>query len=201
MDERIAERWRGHVPGPMGAEYRCGVLVPLVSTGDGPSLVYEVRARTLRRQPGEVCFPGGRLERGETPVQGALREAREELGIPPGSVEVVGEMDFIVHQSGFVLYPVIGLVEGWTPETARLNGDEVERIFTVPLAVLAANPPQVWRCPLVPQIPSGFPTGQVGIGRDYPWRGGWMEVPVYPCTRPAIWGLTARITQKLVEGP
>ena len=56
-------------PGLMDATGRYAVLVPLAQGPKGPSLLYEVRAKTLRRQPGEVCFPGGRLEKGERPEQ------------------------------------------------------------------------------------------------------------------------------------
>ena len=65
-------------PGLMDATGRYAVLVPLAQGPKGPSLLYEVRAKTLRRQPGEVCFPGGRLEKGERPEQCALRELEEE---------------------------------------------------------------------------------------------------------------------------
>jgi len=82
-------------PGLMDATGRYAVLVPMVEGEEGLSLLYEVRAHTLRRQPGEVCFPGGRLEPGEDAVSCALRETWEELGIPRPAVEVVAELDWL----------------------------------------------------------------------------------------------------------
>ena len=95
----------------MGAEY--AVLVPLVEGEEGLELLFEVRAATLSRQPGEVCFPGGRMERGETPAACALRESWEELAIPPARVELLAELDWVVHQSGF--FAPSGAGGWWTP--------------------------------------------------------------------------------------
>ena len=103
-------RWTGHVPKPMGNGGSFAVLVPLVRQKTGLSLLFEVRASSLHQQPGEVCFPGGRMEAGETPVQCALRETEEELGLSPEQVRVIGPMDFLVHQSGFLLYTVLAEV-------------------------------------------------------------------------------------------
>ena len=192
------ERWRGHVPGLMGARAAYAVLAPVVcEPGKEPALLFEVRAGALRRQPGEVCFPGGKIEPGETPVQCALREAWEELGIPPSAVEVVGQTDFIAHQSGFLMYPVLGRVAGRGPECERKNAAEVAESFLVPVSFFEENPPEVWRYPLEPRIPEDFPYERVGISRDYPWRGGRADVPIYEYGGHVIWGLTARIVRHL----
>ena len=81
LAEALRRRYAGRAPGLLGAERACAVLCPLVETPEGPSLLYEVRAASLR-QGGEVCFPGGWMEAGEGPVQCALRETWEELSIP-----------------------------------------------------------------------------------------------------------------------
>ncbi len=70
-------------PGLMDATGKYAVLVPLVEGEEGPALLYEVRAGSLRRQPGEVCFPGGKMEAAEYPEECALRETWEELGHSP----------------------------------------------------------------------------------------------------------------------
>ena len=80
--EKLKRSLLERTPGLMDATGQYSVLVPLVEGEGGLSLLYEVRAGSLRRQPGEVCFPGGRLEGAESPEECALRETWEELGIP-----------------------------------------------------------------------------------------------------------------------
>ena len=107
--ERLRRRYGGHTPGLLGAERSYAVLAPLVEIQSGPRLLFETRAAALR-QGGEVCFPGGRMEPGETPEDCALRETEEELSIPRGEVELLGPSDFICNQRGFLLRPVVGVV-------------------------------------------------------------------------------------------
>jgi len=114
-----------HTPGLLDGRRSYAVLVPLVEREDGIHVLYEVRALTLRRQPGEVCFPGGHIEAGETPEQCALRETFEELGIPEGEVQVLGRLDFIAHRANFIMYPVLGLISGATADRMRLCEAEV----------------------------------------------------------------------------
>ena len=109
--DRLERCLQERAPGMMDATGRYAVLVPLVQGEDGLSLLYEVRARSMKRQPGEVCFPGGRMERGETAQECALRETQEELGIPASAIRVLGQLDFLAHRANFIMYPVLALVE------------------------------------------------------------------------------------------
>ena len=143
--EEFKARWAGHVPRLQGLTGEYAVLVPLVERPEGLCLLYEVRAGSLDRQPGEVCFPGGRMEPGEDPAACALRETWEELGIPPGRVEVVAQLDFLTHQGGFAMYPVLGVVD---PSVPVVPGPaEVAEAFYVPVDWLRAN----------------FPVGETGL--------------------------------------
>lgn len=195
--EEFRSRWTGHVPGIQDMKARYGVLVPLVERPEGLCLLYEVRADTLGRQPGEVCFPGGRVEAGESPSDCALRETWEELGIPQSAVELIAPLDLLTHQGGFVMYPFLGVVD---PAAAVCPSPaEVKEVFTVPVDWLLAHPPTVYSYDLVPQVGEDFPYERVGFPRGYRWRGGKVTVPIYDWPDHPIWGLTGRITRRLLE--
>ena len=192
----IARRLAGRVPRVQDLTAEYAVLVPLVEGAEGLSLLFEVRAATLRRQPGEVCFPGGRMERGETPVACALRETGEELGVPAGAVEVIAPLDWVGHQAGFLMYPILGRLPAEALAGARLSREEVAEIFTVPLDFFLRTPPEVYHYELTPAA-GDFPVERIGFPGGYPWRGGTVEVPVYRWRGRVIWGLTGRVVRGL----
>lgn len=195
--QEFREKWAGHVPGIQDMKASYGVLVPLVERPEGLCLLYEVRADTLGRQPGEVCFPCGRVEAGETPSDCALRETWEELGIPQAAVELIAPLDLLTHQGGFVIHPFLGVVD---PAAAVCPSPaEVKEVFTVPVNWLLAHPPAVYSYDLVPQVGEDFPYERVGFPRGYRWRGGKVTVPIYDWPDHPIWGLTGRITRRLLE--
>ena len=180
--EKLEGTLKGRVPGLMDARRSYAVLVPLVEREGELHLLYEVRAKTLRRQPGEVCFPGGLMEPGETPEECALRETWEELAIPPDGVKLLGRLDFIAHRAGMVPSPA-----------------EVEEVFFVPLSHLLNTAPIEYEYQLIPTPAENFPYELIGIPRNYKWQYGMENVPVYPWQGRAIWGLTGRITRNLVQ--
>ena len=187
-------------PGLMDARRSYAVLVPLVEREGGYDVLYEVRARTLRRQPGEVCFPGGRMEEGESPEECALRETWEELGIPRERIRLLGRLDFIAHRANFIMWPVVGVVDrkAFFPRL-HPNPAEVEEFFLVPLSHLLETEPIEYTYELIPAPAENFPYELIGIPRDYQWQHGMENVPVYPWQGRAIWGLTGRITRNLVQ--
>lgn len=112
------------------------VLCAVFDDADGQAhVVLTRRSARMRSHTGEVSLPGGRLEPGESPVMAALREADEEVGIDPGSVEVVGRLSPVsTRRNPSAITPFVGILAA--PPVLRPNLDEVERAFTVPLAEL-----------------------------------------------------------------
>ncbi|CAN5670047.1 CoA pyrophosphatase [soil metagenome] len=158
---------RIQVPGARAA----AVLVPVVGQPE-PTLVLTLRTETLSSHRGQVSFPGGSLDApDEPPETAALREAREELGLDPAMVRVLGELDSIeTFVSGYVVTPIVGWIERAPP--LRPNPAEVARVLHVPVARLTQ---EIHRGP-------GFSHD----GRTYPTEA-WVHAG------DVIWGVTARI--------
>ncbi len=115
------------------------VLIPIVDRAEGLSVLLTRRSDTLASHSGQVAFPGGRLDPGEGPVEAALREAFEEIGLDSGLVEPLGLSTLYETVTGYVVTPVVGIVQ--PAFTLTLNPAEVADAFEVPFAFLmdAAN--------------------------------------------------------------
>jgi 8-oxo-dGTP pyrophosphatase MutT (NUDIX family) len=118
------------LPTPLPA----AVLAPIVARPEGLTVLLTQRASSLRSHSGQVAFPGGKIDPGETAFQSALREAREEIGLEARFVEPLGWLDPYLTGTGFRIAPLVALVEpGFT---LTLNAGEVESAFETPLAFL-----------------------------------------------------------------
>jgi len=112
------------------------VLVPLVWQHDEWHLLYTRRTDKVESHKGQVSFPGGACDDGETtPEQTALREAEEEIGINPKDIKVLGRLANLITITYFRVTPVVGVVK-W-PTVFRVGEHEVARVFTIPLGWLA----------------------------------------------------------------
>ena len=119
------------------------VLVPLVWHDEEWHLLYPRRTDKVESHKGQVSFPGGACDDGETtPEQTALREAEEEIGINPKDVKVLGRLANMITITYFRVTPVVGVVK-W-PNVFRVGEHEVARVFTIPLGWLA-NPSNRWQ--------------------------------------------------------
>ena len=176
------------------------VLVPVVEKEGKLYLLYERRARDMKRQPGEICFPGGELEQDETTKKCALRETWEEIGIPQESIRVVSQLDTIYTYSNFAMYCYLGIVDAKALDHMVLNPGEVEEAFLVELDWLLTHEPEIYWTDVIPEPPEGFPYEKVTGGMPYSWRKGKAPVPVYEeYDGNVIWGLTARITKRFTD--
>ncbi|WP_208974801.1 NUDIX hydrolase [Moorella stamsii] len=195
--EDIKAKVQQHTSGLLDARLyaQSAVLLPLLKEDNGIlSLLFEVRSCNLKTQPGEICFPGGRLQPGDRSVkEAALRETCEELGLDPDSVEIWGGLDILVTPFRQVIYPFVGLLR--EPQNIRPNPLEVEEVFTAPLDRLLSLTPEYHEITLQVQPPEDFPFDKIPHGRQYPWRrASWPEL-FYEFEERIIWGLTARLLQ------
>lgn len=119
------------------SQLKCAaVLVPLVKQDDEWHILFTRRTDKVESHKGQVSFPGGACDEGETtPEQTALREVEEEIGIHANDVKILGRMANLITISFFRVTPVVGVVK-W-PNVFRVGEDEVARVFTIPLEWLA----------------------------------------------------------------
>ena len=153
------------------------VLAPLYVDASGAlHAVFTRRRDDLKRHPGEISFPGGRQDPGETLVETALREAHEEIGLPADAVELLGALQptptFVTN---YAIYPFVGLIEpgfAWVIAEA-----EVGRVLELPLAGLRAGHSR-------PRL----------VRRGLPFR-----TDAYDVDGHRVWGATARIVADLLD--
>ncbi len=160
-----------------GAPAGSAVLAPLYEHDGRAWTILTRRTMELRSHSGQVSFPGGRQEPGESLVSAALREADEEIGLDPSTVEIVGELDHLATiSSGSAIVPYVGVLSG-KPEHLHGNPSEVERILHVPLDELCE--PDFYRCEIWP------------MPRDHP-------VFFFELVGDTVWGATAAMLRQLI---
>jgi 8-oxo-dGTP pyrophosphatase MutT (NUDIX family) len=166
-------------PGRRPAAVLCVLFAEAVNGVDQAHVVLTRRSSRLRSHTHQVSFPGGRLDDGETPEQAARREAREEVGIDPATVEIIGRLPSLTTViNPAPITPFIGVVPGRPVLIA--NPAEVERAFTVPLVELMD--PEVYRQELWT-----FPDGSE------------VAMEFFELIGDTVWGATARMLYELLE--
>ena len=193
------DTFQNREPKSLGTYQYYSVLVPLVEKDGELHILYEVRAENMRRQPGEICFPGGRVEGGESAEECAIRETVEELNIEPSDIKMIAQMDFLHTYSNFTLYSLLGIIDYEVISKASVNPDEVKEIFLVPVSFFAENEPEIYCFDVLPNVGPDFPYERINLKDGYSWRKGKSMVPIYRYGDRAIWGLTARITNHLMD--
>jgi 8-oxo-dGTP pyrophosphatase MutT (NUDIX family) len=153
------------------------VLAPVVLRGDRAHLLLTQRAKTLRDHSGQIAFPGGKIETGESPLAAALREAEEEIGLLREKAEILGCLDPYQTSTGFRVFPVVALLH--PPFDLNPDPREVEDVFEAPLDFLM-NPANHQRHTKL-------------------WRNRERQFYAMPWEGRYIWGATAGMIRNLYE--
>ncbi|MCU1230438.1 MAG: CoA pyrophosphatase [Acidobacteria bacterium] len=156
---------------------RACVLIPILPSDRGWSLLFSRRSANLAAHSGQIAFPGGAVEEGESLEEAVKREADEEVGIPRESVQLIGRLDDVITNSGFLVAPFAGIIHERVEYV--LQESEVDEVFEVPLDEL-----------LVPEMPHV---------RYVTFRNKRYPVYSYPFGANDIWGLTGRIVKAFLD--
>ncbi|WP_299474644.1 CoA pyrophosphatase [uncultured Roseibium sp.] len=161
-----------------GPPREAAVLIGIVERSDGPSVVLTQRTGHLKSHAGQVAFPGGKIDATDNgPVEAALREADEEIGLAPKQVEPLGNLAPYLTGSGYRVIPVVGAIRD--PIAFRPNPDEVDDVFEVPLSFLMN------------------PANHQKLSRE--WQGKRRYFYAMPFGERYIWGVTAGIIRSFYE--
>jgi 8-oxo-dGTP pyrophosphatase MutT (NUDIX family) len=156
---------------------RACVLIPLIRHDGHWSILLTRRAENLAAHSGQIAFPGGSVEGDESLEQAAMREAEEEVGIPPHRVELIGRLDDVVTHSGFLVAPFVGLIHERIDYV--MQESEVVEVFEVPVeALLDLRNPEV---------------------RYVPFRKRQFPAYFYHYGEYEIWGLTGRMLKAFLD--
>jgi 8-oxo-dGTP pyrophosphatase MutT (NUDIX family) len=157
---------------------RAAVLIGLTDRAEGLGVLLTQRTQHLADHAGQISLPGGRVEPSDPDtIFAALREAEEEIGLPPSNVEVIGRLDTYITGTGFEIAPIVGLVR--VPFLERLDTFEVAELFEVPLAFVVD------------------PVNHQQRSREL--RGRQRSFYVLPYQNRYIWGATAAMLVNLAE--
>jgi coenzyme A diphosphatase NUDT7 len=177
---------------------RAAVMIPLVEKEGKLHVLFEVRAQTLKRQPGEICFPGGKIdETDENEQAAAVRETCEELGLKEENIQVIESLGILIPPYSSSIYSFVGKIHDH--EKITPNQDEVDEVFYVPLDFFLEKEPDSHYIHLAVKPEENFPFELIPQGKDYKWRSARLPEFFYQYDGKIIWGLTARILYEFIS--
>lgn len=156
---------------------RAAVTIPILEHEGEWSLLFSRRSSEMRVHKGQIAFPGGALDPDERPEEAAVRELWEEVGVPGGSVELIGRLDDLVTRTGFIVAPFVAIIQ--PPTEYVLQATEVVEAFEVPIEeLLDRRNPEI---------------------RYLDYQGGRYPSYFFTWSGFEIWGLTGRILKSFLD--
>lgn len=173
------------------------VLIPIIEDGDEIKILFEVRAKTLRNQPGEISFPGGKIEENEDSRATAIRETCEELGISEEDFEIIGCEGILLTYYNKMIYVYVGKINN--PQKILPSKHEVEHVFKVPIKFLINSKPLIRNVKIIAVPEEDFPYDDMESGKNYKFLEGKNRIYFYKYLNYNIWGLTAKILHNFIN--
>jgi len=198
--DNIIKSFTNRTPTILGSDdfSKYSILIPLLEKENESHILFEVRSEQLRRQPGEICFPGGRIDQSDKDEKyTAIRETCEELGIQENSLSNIYPTDYLISPYGTIIYPFIGVLSNKV--AIKPNAAEVGEVFTVPITYFLQNEPDVYEINMNIEPDKDFPYNLIIGGENYKWQVHKQKEYFYNYENKVIWGLTARILKHFID--
>lgn len=195
--DNIYNIFKNRKPKIIGNFNKASVMLLLSENDSSPEVIFEVRSMKLSHQPGDICLPGGKIEKGESPKKAAIRETMEELNLKRHNIDFIGNMDYVVTPFNFMMFPFVSKLNG--DYSIIPNRSEVDHIFKVPLEFFIDVKPKVYELPLVQKLDENFPYHLINNGKNYRFRKGKVLDYFYKYGNYVIWGFTALIMKRFSD--
>jgi 8-oxo-dGTP pyrophosphatase MutT (NUDIX family) len=196
MTDKIINIFSKRKGSVIGEYKKNSVMIFLMEEKGELEVLFEVRSKNLRRQPGDICLPGGKIEKGELPLDAACRESMEELQIKRDSFSIIGEMDYLVTPYNFIIYPYLATIK---LQEIHPNPEEVERILKVPLKFFLETEPIYHEIEIVQTPREDFPYELINRGNEYKFTNIVIHEYFYTYQGNVIWGFTALIMKRFAD--
>lgn len=196
MDYNIEEILKDRRIAPMGRYSENAVTILLEGAVGEEFIIFEKRSHRLKKQPGDICLPGGRMEPNESAAEAAKREVIEELNVKEMDLNYIGALDYFISPYRTIIYPFVARLN--TCEI-KVNKGEVERIIKVPLKFFIESEPMLYELEHGPYLKDDFPYELIEGGKNYKFSRGKQAEYFYVYGNDVIWGFTARIIKEFVD--
>lgn len=191
--------FKEYVPMLIGADnfVHASVVVPIIYIDGICNFIFEVRSSSLKHQPGEVSFPGGKIEFGEKAEDAAIREFCEEIMCSSDKLRIISEIDTYLSPSRALIHCFLAEVD--SSINLNIKNCEVESVFCVPLKYFIETEPEKYTNRLAVVPDEEFPYNRMNISESYKWGSPSYPVYFYEYEDKLIWGITANIARNFVK--
>ncbi|MPQ43285.1 NUDIX hydrolase [Clostridium tarantellae] len=191
-------KFKNYTPYINGADnlLKAAILIPIVKKNNKLFVLFEMRSKLLKRQPSEVSFPGGIIEKNESPKDAAIRETYEELGVSINDINIICELDLFIDSSSLIIHPFLSIISNIN--NLNLNKSEVDHIFLIPLDYLLNYKPECYKNEIITIRSKDFPYDLIANKENYMNKKSYCTSIFYKYDKYIIWGMTAKILENFL---
>lgn len=199
MIDEVIKKYCDYIPYINGWDTmkRAAVAILMVDVDNETNIIFEVRALHMRSQPGDISFPGGKIENDESPEEAVKREVCEELGLNMDDFDIITPLDLLVTHYGLIIHPFLGYIKNYN--NMNINKDEVDHIFLTSLDKLLKITPLKVLSKINVNRNENFPYHLINGGENYKFKEGIYKSLFYNYGEYNIWGMTALILEDFLK--